>query len=88
MVAGSVFVFGPVGPHAGAGMKRGTLAAFGPPPDLLPTFRYDCTYRPAFIDLYLRRLAALGFAARAPDAVRRYRGDLVALGLGEMLVVN
>src|SRR5213079_1212556 len=50
MVAGSVFAFGPVGPHPGAGMKRGTFAALGPAPEFLPTFRYDCSYRPAFID--------------------------------------
>ncbi|HEY1377254.1 MAG TPA: formylmethanofuran dehydrogenase subunit C [Gemmataceae bacterium] len=88
MVAGSIFAFGPVGPHAAAGMKRGTLAAFGPGPELLPTFRYDCTYRPAFIDLYLRRLAALRFGAPAAagGSFRRYRGDLVALGLGEVLI--
>jgi formylmethanofuran dehydrogenase subunit C len=87
MVAGSVFAFGPVGPHPGAGMKRGTLATFGPPPELLPTFRYDCTYRPAFIDLYLRRLRAFGFAVPAEGEVfRRYRGDLAALGLGEILL--
>jgi formylmethanofuran dehydrogenase subunit C len=88
MVAGSIIAFGPVGRHPGAGMKRGTLAAFGPAPELLPTFRYDCSYRPAFIDLYLRHLAALGFALppgiHAP--LRRYRGDLVALGLGEILL--
>jgi formylmethanofuran dehydrogenase subunit C len=86
MVAGSLFTFGPVGPNTGAGMKRGTLAAFGPGLELLPTFRYDCTYRPAFIDLYLRRLAAFGFAVRARAPVRRYRGDLAALGLGEILI--
>jgi formylmethanofuran dehydrogenase subunit C len=88
MVAGSVFAFGPVGPHAGAGMKRGTIAAFGSGLELLPTFRYDCTYSPAFIDLYLRHLRALGFAvpARIGGAFTRYRGDLVALGLGEILV--
>jgi formylmethanofuran dehydrogenase subunit C len=86
MVAGSIFVFGQIGPNPGAGMKRGTLAAFGPDPGLLPTFRYDCTYRAAFIDLYLRRLQALGFAVRAVGPVRRYRGDLAALGLGEILV--
>jgi formylmethanofuran dehydrogenase subunit C len=87
MVAGSLFAFGPVGPHAGAGMKRGTLAVFDPVLELLPTFRYDCTYRPAFIDLYLRRLQALGFPVPAADggSYRRYRGDLVALGLGEIL---
>ena len=65
MVAGSVFAFGPVGQHAGAGMKRGTVVTFGPAPELLPTFPYDCSYRPAFIDLYLRRLAALGFTVPA-----------------------
>ncbi len=88
MVAGSVFAFGPVGPNAAAGMKRGTLAIFGPGFDLLPTFRYDCTCRPPFIDLYLRRLRTLGFPVPAADGglYRRYRGDLVALGLGEILV--
>jgi formylmethanofuran dehydrogenase subunit C len=87
MVAGSVFAFGPLGPHAGAGMKRGTLAALGPPPELLPTFRYDCIYRPAFIDLYLRRLRALAVAVPADyGSFRRYRGDLVALGQGEILL--
>jgi formylmethanofuran dehydrogenase subunit C len=90
MVAGSVFAFGPVGSHAGAGMKRGTIAAFGPALELLPTFRYDCTYEPAFIDLYLRRLRAVGFAVGSAQrpAFRRYRGDLVALGLGEILIRN
>jgi formylmethanofuran dehydrogenase subunit C len=88
MIAGSLFVFGPIGPHAGAGMKRGTLAALGPAPTLLPTFRYDCTYRPAFIELYLRRLATYGFAVRAEGAYRRYRGDLVTLGLGEILIAS
>jgi formylmethanofuran dehydrogenase subunit C len=86
MVAGSMFVFGPFGPNPGAGMKRGTLAAFGTAPELLPTFRYDCTYRPAFMDLYLRRLAAHGFVVRAGGPFRRYRGDLVALGMGEILI--
>jgi formylmethanofuran dehydrogenase subunit C len=88
MVAGIVFAFGPVGPHAGAGMKRGTIAAFGPGLELLPTFRYDCTYRPAFIDLYLRHLRAIGFAVPAADGglFTRHRGDVVALGLGEILL--
>jgi formylmethanofuran dehydrogenase subunit C len=88
MVAGSIFALDPVGRHSGAGMKRGTLTALAPAPELLPTCRYDCSYRPAFIELYLRRLAVLGFgpppSARAP--VDRYHGDLVALGLGEVLL--
>ena len=72
-------------------MKRGTLAVFGTEVEMLPTFRYDCTYIPAFIDLYLRRLAALGIAngsagSRQHPEFRRYRGDLVALGQGEILI--
>ena len=49
MVAGSVFLFGAAGVRLGAGMKRGTIATFGPPPQLLPTFRFDCVYRPVFL---------------------------------------
>jgi formylmethanofuran dehydrogenase subunit C len=86
MIAGSIFILGPVGRYPAAGMKRGTLTVFGPAPELLPTFRYDCTYRPAFIDLYLRRLAAHGLPVRAAGAYRRYRGDMVTLGLGEILL--
>jgi formylmethanofuran dehydrogenase subunit C len=69
-------------------MKRGSLAFFGPPPALLPSFRYACTYRPVFLDLYLRQLRAWGFPL--PECFpggnwRRYCGDLVALGQGEIL---
>jgi formylmethanofuran dehydrogenase subunit C len=90
MVAGSLFAVGAVGPHVGAGMKRGTIAAFGPALEMLPTFRYDCTYEPAFIDLYLRRLRVLRFAVPAIQRTqfRRYRGDVVALGQGEILTCN
>jgi formylmethanofuran dehydrogenase subunit C len=88
MIAGSLFLFGTPGLRPGAGMKRGTIALFGPLPPLLPTFRYDCLYRPVFLGLYLRQLAAWGFAlAREPlsGLCRRYSGDLVALGKGEIL---
>ncbi|HZT81175.1 MAG TPA: formylmethanofuran dehydrogenase subunit C [Gemmataceae bacterium] len=88
MIAGSVLIFGQPGIRLGAGMKRGTLAVFGGRPALLPTFRFDCVYRPVFLALYLRQLAAWGF--RVPEgcvggAYRRYSGDLVALGKGEVL---
>jgi formylmethanofuran dehydrogenase subunit C len=89
MIAGTLVHFGAVGANAGAGMKRGSIMLFGGPPELLPTFRYDCTDRPVFVELYLRHLRAAGLAV--PSAVRdgtfrRYRGDLVALGQGEVLV--
>jgi formylmethanofuran dehydrogenase subunit C len=72
-------------------MKRGTIACFGPPPALLPTFRYTCTYRPVFLALYLRQLKAWGFPAGERFLHARWRrhgGDLVALGKGEILTLQ
>ncbi|HMC66689.1 MAG TPA: formylmethanofuran dehydrogenase subunit C [Gemmataceae bacterium] len=89
MIAGSVFVFGQPGIRVGAGMKRGTIALFGDSPQLLPTFRYDCTYRPVFMGLYLRQLRACGFAIggeHLEGCYRRFSGDLVAMGKGEVLL--
>jgi formylmethanofuran dehydrogenase subunit C len=90
MLAGSIFVFGGLGLRTGAGMKRGTIVTYqeGPGPHLLPTFRYDCDYRPAWIPLYLRELGRLGFdpPERAwGGRYRRYSGDFVETGKGEIL---
>jgi formylmethanofuran dehydrogenase subunit C len=88
LIAGSIFLFGQPGIRLGAGMKRGTIALFGPRPQLLPTFRYDCLYRPVFLELYLRQLRAWGFPAaadRCGGLYERFSGDLVALGKGELL---
>jgi formylmethanofuran dehydrogenase subunit C len=88
LIAGSIFVFGQPGVRPGAGMKRGTIAVWGGPPALLPTFRYCCEYRPAFLALYLRQLCAWGFPIRdewTRGSWKRYGGDLVALGKGEVL---
>ena len=89
VVAGSLYLFGAVGPYVGAGLKRGTIVTFAAAPTLLPTFRYDCRYRPAFVELYLRRLRADGFAVPASafcGEFRKYRGDLVTVGKGEILI--
>ena len=88
MIAGSVFVFGRTGLRPGAGMKRGTLAFGGDLPGLLPSFRYDCDCRPLFLGLYFRQLRAWGFPV--PDRLfrggwRRFSGDLIELGKGEIL---
>jgi formylmethanofuran dehydrogenase subunit C len=87
MIAGSVFVFGRPGVRTGAGMKRGTVAVWGEAA-LLPTFRHDCDYRPVFLALYLRQLRAWGFPLKddSPGVWRRYSGDLVSLGKGEVLL--
>ncbi|MFL5243700.1 MAG: formylmethanofuran dehydrogenase subunit C [Gemmataceae bacterium] len=88
VIAGSILVWGQTGIRPGAGMKRGTLALFGPMPALLPTFRFDCVYRPTFMRLYLLRLRQHGFAVSDNyfDAeFARYSGDFIALGKGEVL---
>jgi formylmethanofuran dehydrogenase subunit C len=88
LIAGSIFVFGKPGLRNGAGMKRGTIAFFGEQPQLLPTFRFDCIYRPVFLEVYLRQLRTWGYAVRDEwfgRKCRRYSGDLVALGKGEVL---
>ena len=88
LIAGSVFVFGQTGVRVGAGMKRGTIALWGGPPALLPTFRFACDYRPIFLALYLRQLQQWGFPLADEwwrGSWRRYSGDLVALGKGEVL---
>ncbi len=92
MIAGSLFVFGTLGARAGAGMKRGTIAALGGMADgPLPTFRYACSYRPAFLRFYLRRLHEWGLPValeQIEGVFHRYTGDITALGKGEVLVYD
>jgi formylmethanofuran dehydrogenase subunit C len=88
MLAGSLLVFGRLGQRPGAGLKRGSIVTFSPA-DLLPTYRYACTFRPAWLAALFRSCAALGIPV-PEDAVagryRRYCGDLTAIGKGEILL--
>ena len=89
LLAGSIFAFGHLGPRAGVGLQRGSLVCFGPPPTLLPTFRFACVYEPVFVRVFLKQLQAWDFkpAKRSLDhSFARYCGDLVSLGKGEVLV--
>ena len=91
MRAGSVLLFGETGIRLGAGMRRGTIGLLGtaPPPDMLPTFQLACMYQPVFLRVYLRHLASLGFPVPAEcfeSSYRRYSGDFLELGKGEILV--
>jgi formylmethanofuran dehydrogenase subunit C len=90
MIAGTVLVFGECGIRVGAGMRRGTLGLLGPnPPTMLPSFKYDCTYQPQFVRLMLCELLRRGFhidAALLDTSYDLYRGDLVSLGKGEVLM--
>jgi formylmethanofuran dehydrogenase subunit C len=89
MIAGTVVVFGECGIRPGAGMRRGTLALFGPnPPQLLPSFRYATTCQPQTVKLMLRELKGKGF--QMDETLMRsefdlYHGDFVSLGKGEIL---
>ncbi len=94
MIAGSVFLFGSPGIRVGAGMKRGTIAVLDAgsgagPINLLPTFQFECEYRPTFMQLFLRYLRGLEFPVDETileGKYTRYCGDQVALGKGEILI--
>ena len=99
-IAGSIIVFGRLGARPGAGIKRGTIVTLqmqplgsprGNPPELLPTFRYDCVYQPGFLRLVFQNLRAHGVTVKDEHLAgyyRRYSGDLNALGKGEILVYD
>ena len=91
MLAGSILVFGAAGIRPGAGMRRGTIVFLGtaPAPPMLPTFKFTCLYRPDFMRVYLLHLRRNGFAVSdecLSAAYRRYNGDFLELGKGEILV--
>jgi len=87
MIAGSVFVFGQPGVRPAAGMKRGTVAVFRGRPQLLRrSARTASTGQPSSAST--AAVAGLGLLGREEflnGSYRRYSGDLVALGKGEVL---
>ena len=90
MIAGSIMVFGKLGIRAGAGLLRGTIITFRQA-ELLPTFRYDCSYRPPFLDFLFRELHRHGLsiaAGIASGCFRRYSGDFNRSGKGEILIYD
>jgi formylmethanofuran dehydrogenase subunit C len=92
MIAGSIFGFGSVGSAIGYGMKRGTIALFGSEGfELSPTFEPSGSFRPHFLSLYLKHLRTLGFGvptAAFTSPIRRYNGDRVEGGRGEILIAG
>ena len=89
MLAGSIFLFGKTGIRHGAGMRRGTIGLFaGGKPDLLPTFRHACRYRPIFLAIMFRHLDRHGFPfdeALLSAKYDLYHGDFLEQGRGEIL---
>jgi formylmethanofuran dehydrogenase subunit C len=89
LIAGSLFAFGALAGPPGVGMKRGTIALFGPAPALAPGFPLACRDRPPFLALYLRQLHAWGLPVpREAPAVLRHRGDRLDGGQGEILLAD
>ncbi len=90
MAAGTIIVFGKLGTRAGAGLLRGTIVTFRQP-ELLPTFRYDCSYSPHFLKLMLQNIRLQGLTVSEKYLAgfyRRYSGDFNLLGKGEILVYD
>jgi len=88
MRAGTVVIGGMVGSQPGLGMKRGSVIALTDRPRPPATFRTGAAWRPPFLHLLLRSLAAAGFgpAARfSPGNWRQWHGDSLAGGRGEIL---
>lgn len=89
MKAGTVLVGGLSGVRAGAIMVRGTVILLTPPPRLLPTFLYNCSYRPLMWSLLLSTLTDMDFHLPriGPEAVfESYCGDMTEGGRGEILI--
>lgn len=94
MIGGTIIAFGRIGIRPGAEMRRGSIIAFQEecsvaPLQLLPTFRYNCTYGPAFLRVYLKALQKYGLSIKEEyitGSYRRYNGDIIELGKGEILV--
>lgn len=89
MIAGTILVCGSVGRRAGAGMKRGSIVVFGPRPELLPTFQYECSYHPVFLRNIIKHMNDIGLSM--PVGVdcgifSRYTGDLNTINKGEILI--
>ncbi len=89
MVAGTIIVLGKLGIRAGAGLLRGSIITFQEP-ELLPTYRYDCSFNPSFMNLLFQTLRNNGVSIpqHAGSYFRRYSGDFNRLGKGEILVYD
>lgn len=94
MIAGTILVFGRPGRHPGSGMKRGTIAYLGSEATSLalpPTFADDGQFEPLFLNVFISQLRKWNCPislSRAIAPVRRWRGDLLELGKGEILAAT
>ncbi len=94
MNGGEIFVFGRLGPRAGALAKGngGFIACLGSLEEILPTYIFETTYTPTFMTLYLKELSEkLGIKEAANfigTPLNRYRGDMAVGGSAEILLAQ
>ena len=95
MIAGSILVAGSTEGAVGSGMKRGTilLKASGKlDQNLSSGFKSSGEFRPLTLNMQLRYLQAIGWHKSDEllnlNQCERFSGDLLALGLGEVLVLH
>ena len=92
MNGGEIFIFGKPGKRLGAQARGngGFIACFNGADEILPTYRYDTTFTPVFMRLYLKHLYEKLGIMSAPQFIdkplQRYRGDLAVGGNAEILV--
>lgn len=91
IIAGTLVVVGRTGAEAGRRSKRGSIVALGGI-DVPSTYRYACTYEPAYLRLlfvHLRHTYGITIADDvAAGRYRRYCGDAGEPGKGEILVYS
>jgi formylmethanofuran dehydrogenase subunit C len=88
MKGGTIVLLGGAEIRAGAWMMRGTIISLVPL-RLLPTFAFDCSHNPVFLNVYARRLAEWNVSL--PYSLRDghydcYSGDASVPGKGEILI--
>lgn len=89
MLAGTIVIMGEPGIRHGAGMRRGTIAFLGENhPELLPSFKFACQYRPEFMPVLTRHLASLDFdisSLSGDESYNLHHGDFLDGGRGEII---
>jgi formylmethanofuran dehydrogenase subunit C len=90
MLAGTILAVAGCGARPGTNMRRGTIVlTSSPSPEMPPTFRHACRYRPTFLPLVLRALNRCGLPldpTLAHAEYELYSGDMLETGRGEILV--
>jgi formylmethanofuran dehydrogenase subunit C len=88
MKGGTIVLLAGAEIRTGAWMARGTIISLAPL-NLLPTFAFDCSHNPVFLNLYARRLREWNVSL--PYAVENgcydcYSGDASVPGKGEIFI--